>query len=162
MERLTHRDDKGMACIGFGGLAPTAYESKAAIDRLAAYEDTGLTPEEVELYKEAQEISESMEPGRLVELAQAEKDGRLVVLPEPHGCPRGDMRPFFECPKCGGHHVKWVANFDLSVCMDCGWDSHEKSVESLIALIRNRERDISILSDPNWRDTLAKRREEPT
>lgn len=48
MERLTHRDDQGMARIGFGGLVPTAYESKAAIDRLAAYEDKGFMPEEIE------------------------------------------------------------------------------------------------------------------
>ncbi len=40
-----------------------------AVERLAAYEDTGLTPEEV------------------AELAQAQKDGRLVVLP----CKVGDV-----------------------------------------------------------------------
>lgn len=62
MERLTHRDDQGMARIGFGGLVPTAYESKAAIDRLAAYED-------------------AMPLERVQALAQADRDGRLVVLP---------------------------------------------------------------------------------
>lgn len=97
---------------------------------------------------------------RLVELARADQAGRLVVLPKAHGCPIGAMGPVFDCPQCGGQHIKWVADFDLSVCMDCGWDSREESVECLIALIRNREIDISILSDPNWRDTLAKRREE--
>lgn len=153
MERLTIRNSDGSVS------QPTTTTFEAVMYRLAAYEDTRLTPDEIELMKEAQEIGDNMTPNRLAEILKAERDGRLVVLPEPHGCPRGDMGPLFECPKCGGHHVKWVANFDLSVCMDCGWDSHEKSVESLIALIRNRERDISILSDPNWRDTLAKRRE---
>lgn len=55
-------------------------------DLLNAYIDTGLTPKEIELYKEAQEICESMKPERLIELSRAEKDGRLVVLP----CKVGD------------------------------------------------------------------------
>lgn len=75
MERLTVMTDKGAALM-MGG----PYKSKKAlrddlmkrytvsIDRLSAYEDTGLEPE------------------RVAELAQAEKDGRLVVLP----CKVGD------------------------------------------------------------------------
>ena len=48
---------------------------------LMAYRATRLTPAEIELYKEAQEISESMAPDRLIELAKADRSGRLVVLP---------------------------------------------------------------------------------
>lgn len=64
-----------------------------ASDRLAAYEDTGLEPEEIntlQSYKlldkhergklfEYQNLGCTIE--RLRELAQADKDGRLVVLP---------------------------------------------------------------------------------
>ena len=60
-------------------------------DRLAAYEDTGLEPEEVLQKDKADEIAlklmrladlESIcSYTRLRELAEADKDGRLVVLP---------------------------------------------------------------------------------
>ena len=59
------------------------------VDRLAAYEETGLEPEAVEHLKLASmgkaiaEIKEfeGVPIDRLRELAQAEKEGRLVVLP---------------------------------------------------------------------------------
>ncbi len=88
MERLTSRDGKGRAYFDddgslIRGANGTFYQKKdmtaqfihqrfvaldKAIDRLAAYEDTGLTPEEV------------------MGLDQAKQDGRLVVLP----CKVGD------------------------------------------------------------------------
>lgn len=54
-----------------------------AIERLAAYEDTGLSPQAC---IEAREIeaglsSEDYSIHRMVELMRADKDGRLVVLP---------------------------------------------------------------------------------
>ena len=59
--------------------------------RLAAYEDTGLTPEEVsELVKDWSDlctiIGECGGIDRLRELAEADRDGRVVVLP----CKVGD------------------------------------------------------------------------
>ena len=58
--------------------------------RLAAYEDTGLTPEEIDMDHEAAETLRQLGRGcdldRLEELAEADKDGRLVVLP----CKMGD------------------------------------------------------------------------
>ena len=62
------------------------------IERLAAYEDTGLTPEEIKapftedtmINLAAQALG--VEPSRLREIAEAEKDRRLVVLP----CKVGD------------------------------------------------------------------------
>ena len=76
-------------CDGF-----PACGEKAAYDRLAAYEDTGLEPEEIV------KIREDVENGymkstarrygvpvdRLRELAQADREGRCVVLP----CKLGD------------------------------------------------------------------------
>lgn len=55
--------------------------------RLKAYEDTGLTPEEIKapftedtmINLAAQALG--VEPSRLRELAEADKDGRVVVLP---------------------------------------------------------------------------------
>ena len=62
------------------------------VDRLAAYEDTGMTPEEIKsafttdaLIKLAAQALETT-PERLRELAEADKDGRVVVLP----CKVGD------------------------------------------------------------------------
>lgn len=60
--------------------------------RLKAYEDTGLTPEEIKapftedtmINLEAQALG--VEPSRLRELAEADKDGRVVILP----CKVGD------------------------------------------------------------------------
>ena len=93
MERLTRR-----ICGGWG-VTPgyelnTVRGMKAVVDRLAAYEDTGLGPEEVTELMAAHgtgilELCEYRSIGpvkRLKELAQAEKDGRLLVLP----CKVGD------------------------------------------------------------------------
>lgn len=59
------------------------------IDRLAAYENSGLTPEECAVYGKADRegryivLRDAEEKGvaRLRELALADKDGRLIVLP---------------------------------------------------------------------------------
>jgi hypothetical protein len=56
-------------------------------DRLADYEDTGLTPEEIKapftedtmINLAAQALG--VEPSRLRELAEADKDGRVLILP---------------------------------------------------------------------------------
>ena len=56
--------------------------------RLKAYEDTGLTPEEIKapftedamINLAAQELG--VEPSRLRELAEADKDGRIRIIPE--------------------------------------------------------------------------------
>ena len=71
--------DKG-GCTN-GCIVPKLYA------RLAAYEDTGLTPEEIKapftedtmINLAAQALG--VEPSRLRELAEADKDGRCVVLP---------------------------------------------------------------------------------
>lgn len=67
----------------------------AVCERLAAYEDTGLEPEAVETVKLALaakhmvdlETLNNTPISRLVELAEADKDGRVVVLP----CKVGDV-----------------------------------------------------------------------
>lgn len=54
------------------------------IDRLGAYEDTGLSPQAcIEAREiEAELSAEDYSIHRMVELMRADKDGRLVVLPE--------------------------------------------------------------------------------
>lgn len=115
LERLTQRDRKGRAYFDDDGVlirgANGAFHQKKdmtnqfihqrfvaldkAIDRLAAYEDTGLEPcdyntiraaiEQVDkATKELSEMSHIVGETRidhLRELVQAKKDGRLVVLP---------------------------------------------------------------------------------
>jgi hypothetical protein len=52
-------------------------------ERLAAYEDTGLTPQACAEAREAGKVLSSCDIsfGRLAELLTADRDGRLVVLP---------------------------------------------------------------------------------
>ena len=110
MERLTKRGsdtthENGVCCTHFGGSECCAVEGncaaecpleEAAWERLCDYEDTGMTPEEVLQKKMAAEIVmkilrladlESFVPyERLRKLAEADKEGRVVVLP----CKVGD------------------------------------------------------------------------
>ena len=78
-------------CHEEGGCANGCIVPKIYV-RLAHYEDTGLTPEEIKapftedtmINLAAQALG--VEPSRLRELAEADKDGRVVVLP----CKVGD------------------------------------------------------------------------
>lgn len=87
MERLTYFKD-GYWLVNFSGVQ---YQADF-VDRLADYEDTGLTPEEIKapftedtmINLAAQALG--VEPSRLRELAEADKDGRCVVRP----CKVGD------------------------------------------------------------------------
>lgn len=114
MERLTKHSkqtshENGICCTHFrgpeclevgGNCAMNCKWEEAAWSRLAAYEDTGWTPEEIEqvinVYGRGQalrtenalrlEAVKDISTDRLRELAEADKDGRLVVLP----CKVGD------------------------------------------------------------------------
>lgn len=88
---------RGPECLGVGGnCAMNCKWEEAAWSRLAAYEDTGLEPEEVLPKDKADEIAlklmrladlESLcSYTRLRELAEADENGRLVVPP----CKVGD------------------------------------------------------------------------
>lgn len=98
MERLTGYEIVG----GHVHIIPTG-DADQAMMRLAAYEDTGLTPEEVndavvgaKLMAKAKVISAFGVPAeRLLELAEADKAGRVVVLP----CKAGDeLWTFYNYP----------------------------------------------------------------
>lgn len=104
MERMTEWNDEQPRhayyprcfeepCYGGGCKIKDCPFETAVCDRLAAYEDTGLTPEEIKapftedamINLAAQALG--VEPSRLRELAVADKDGRVVVLP----CKVGDI-----------------------------------------------------------------------
>lgn len=80
MERLTYRDKDGFPMMKKrGGF------KQGGVERLAAYEDQGLEPEEIDMDHEAAEqlrqLCQGCDLDRLEKLAEADKNGRLVVLP---------------------------------------------------------------------------------
>lgn len=100
MERLTERDKNGTAmavCCGSECEYNYCCEASgfsecrgidAIIDRLAAYEDTGLESDDITgifddaaIMKLAAQVLGTT-PDRLRELAQADREGRCVVLPD--------------------------------------------------------------------------------
>ena len=89
MERLTYFKD-GYWRVNFSGVQ---YQADF-VDRLAAYEDTGLTPERCAEFARADaegryivmRDAEQEGVARLREISEADKDGRCVVLP----CKVGD------------------------------------------------------------------------
>ena len=92
MERLTFLNGDEVPCVH----DDKCYDEQSghycgpAIDRLAAYEDTGLTPDQIEsMYMETQELASFLctnGEDRAIELAKADMEGRVVVLP----CKIGD------------------------------------------------------------------------
>ena len=91
MERLTERAENCPDPKEIYGVLVKNHDYVAVAHRLAAYEDTGLTPEEFTAYWAFiqdligdQKASEALSSFR--KLAEADKDGRVVVLP----CKVGD------------------------------------------------------------------------
>lgn len=85
MERITERDEHGNWKIKrFTEILPAYWQ---ACNRLAAYEDTGLEPEDLTRVFNEEAILKlagqvlGTTPDRLRELAQADREGRVVVLP---------------------------------------------------------------------------------
>lgn len=98
-------------CYGRGCKIKDCPFEIAVCERLAAYEDTGLTPEEIKapftedtmINLAAQALG--VETSRLRGLAEADKDGRVVVQP----CRQGD-----ELWTYCNHPVKRVYSFTVS------------------------------------------------
>ena len=96
MERLTKRLSSGAAdynypesCYFGDGSGPDRIAQSAfrqrCVEQLADYEDTERTPEEIDMDHEAAEqlrhLCRGCDLDRLEKLAEADKDGRVVVLP---------------------------------------------------------------------------------
>ena len=123
MERLTEHSkqtshENGICCTHFrgpeclrvgGNCAMNCKWEEAAWSRLAAYEDSERTPEEIDMDHEAAEqlrhLCRNCDIDRLEELADADRAGRLVVLP----CKVGDGLWTF----CS-HPVKQVYSFTVT------------------------------------------------
>lgn len=96
-------------------------------EKLKAYEDTGLTPEEVndavvgsKLLAKSQLVSAfGVAAERLRELAEAEKDGRLMVLP----CKVGDTVYFALLGRVIEKQVFSIVSFSNSTRIYCGGTS---------------------------------------
>ena len=139
MERLTEKhylaEDHYMKCSEDCNVDMDCVDCPAfdkLIERLADYEDTGLYPESVEalklsmMGKAISEITEfdGLPIDRLRELAGADKDGRVVVLP----CKVGDVmyKLFREYTECTSYQVR-KDNYCCEGCMvPC--DSREVTV----------------------------------
>lgn len=109
MERMTvKRKDGRWAIENNDNAKPMEQMSKlsAALDRLAAYEDTGLEPEEVQCMVENAESrlllyfekQYGIGAGRMMELAQADREGRVKILPEAEKGTCGDCTHFKRTP----------------------------------------------------------------
>lgn len=115
MERLTKHSkqtshENGICCTHFrgpeclevgGNCAMNCKWEEAAWSRLAAYEDRRLEPEEIDMDHEAAEqlrhLCRNCDIDRLEELAEADKNGRLFLLPMKPGRPML-CQEYFERP----------------------------------------------------------------
>lgn len=115
MERLTKHSkqtshENGICCTHFrgpeclevgGNCAMNCKWEEAAWSRLAAYEDTRREPEEIDMDHEAAEqlrhLCRNCDIDRLEELAEADKEGRLFLLPTESGRPML-CQEYFERP----------------------------------------------------------------
>ena len=136
MERLTeHHANKTLgaymvcsgACIKEDFDCTLCENLNKIVNTLAAYEDTGLEPEDIDaLQKRERGLAEMLVNvscgcvvpyTRLAELARAEKDGRLVVLP----CKVGDT--VYEANKRGFVSIYEVISIHVSSCsILVGWN----------------------------------------
>lgn len=124
MERLTYFEN-GHWRLDFNGCQYRA----DFVDRLAAYEDTGLTPGEVaSLWAEWNAMMSVLNSiggyDRLRELAEADKEGRVAVLP----CKVGATVYTEFCGEIiekylGQFHVNGYTEPRLWADIDCGWTS---------------------------------------
>lgn len=100
MERLTLRDPDGAAYI------KSSVTRHEAADRLAAYEDTGLEPKQITASVTPESILSlaaqflGVEPGRLRELAQADRAGLVHIIqgPDPGAAVCGNCGNFIRNP----------------------------------------------------------------
>ena len=125
MERLTFKNGDGIACVR----DDQCYEEQgghycgSAIDRLADYEDLGMLAEEI--VDAVQQDTAQFDPMQALQIVaaldllnkyqQAEKDGRLVVLP----CKVGDTVYFDLFGKIIEKQVFSIVSFSNSTRIYC-------------------------------------------
>ena len=109
MERYTYFDGgKWRLKIG-----DTEY-SGGVVDRLAAYEDTGLEPEDFKQAFHEDAVLKlagqalGIAPARLRELAQADREGRVHI-----------EEKTYQCPKCGAYRLTPRLDKQFYFCFNC-------------------------------------------
>lgn len=112
MERLTEKHylgtDHYIKCSGSCNVDMDCIDCPSfdcLVERLADYEDTGLTPEQCENAKviiESAFSDDTSKAERIRELLKADKDGRLVVLP----CKPGDTVYMISWRLNGRHEIE--------------------------------------------------------
>lgn len=151
MERLTKRATYGQAIMDCEKCKAywTGKHGKSMVDctplycrnrlkdRLAAYEETGLTPEQCESAKNIIEYAFSADTSkaeRIRELLKADKAGRLVVLP----CKPGDTVYMISWRLNGRHKIEErvfsLTYFDPAKCGKDYFLSREEAEEALEAM----------------------------
>lgn len=131
MKRFTERLEDGSTRLNIAdyGEPPYPVVTNDFVRKLAEYEDTGLTPQEIEqmkarmpLHQWAGESPDKMSifgvtVSKIIELTKAEKQGRLVILP----CKIGDTI-YQTCYKCvctlGHRHLHSTCNSPIE-CRKC-------------------------------------------
>ena len=133
MERLTEWNDEQTRhayyprcfeepCYGGGCKIKDCPFETAVCDRLAAYEDTGLSPEKVSWMKEVVEAAFDNDTSRIERahnLHVADKEGRVIVLP----CKVGDTVYFALLGRIIEKQVFSIVSFSKSTRIYCGGTS---------------------------------------
>lgn len=148
MERLTNKREADAQRKEYERRLENGYPRNIPEERflrLAAYEDTGMTPEEVEhiklalMGKSIAEIKEfnGLPIDRLRELAEADKDGRVAVLP----CKVGDKLYRVFDGNISEHEVQNMKYFArqgrLGIDMTPFFPDAEKFIGKTVFLTRN-------------------------
>ncbi len=138
MERLTEKHylgtDHYMKCSGSCNVDMDCIDCPSfdcLVERLAAYEDTGLEPEQCENAKiiiESAFSDDTSKAERIRELLKADKDGRVVVLP----CKVGD--------------TVYFRTYDCNGTVDLGIQPHKVTAIVWIAIVRGRYIDVGLPS----------------
>ncbi len=138
MERLTEKHylgtDHYMKCSGNCNVDMDCIDCPSfdrLVERLAAYEDTGLEPEQCENAKtiiESAFSDDTSKAERIRELLKADKAGRLVVLP----CKVGD--------------TVYFRTYDCNGTVDLGIQPHKVTAIVWNAIVRGRYIDVGLPS----------------
>lgn len=119
--RCKYRHTDNGNCTAVGGFCTAVAAAHCPL--LREYLETGLTPEEIDMDHEAAEqlrqLCQNCDLDRLEKLAEADKAGRLVVLP----CKVGDTVYFTLLGKIIEKQVFSIVSFSNSTRIYCGGTS---------------------------------------
>lgn len=96
------------------------YDCRPYLERLAEYEDTGLGPEDMAAMKLLAASADPKKAQRLLELSEADADGRAEIFP----CHIGETLytvkdgRVYETPVIGYHSYEWQQGFRMRLLFD--------------------------------------------